>query len=83
MKQKDIALVVIIVFFSAIISVVVSQQLIVPPKNRQQKVEVVQKIDTDFPLPDKDYFNPNAINPTKPITIGDNANPDPFSTKQQ
>lgn len=82
MKQKDIALIVIIVVFSAALSIVISQKIIVPPKNRQQNVEVVQKISTDFKLPSTKYFNNNSLNPTQTITIGDNPNPDPFSAKQ-
>lgn len=82
MKQKDIALVILIVAISAIASYFISSKIIVTPKDRQQEVEVVQEIKTKFPLPDKKYFNENAINPTRPITIGENANPDPFSDKQ-
>lgn len=83
MKQKDIALIIVIVFISAVISIVVSQKIIVPPKNRQQNVEVVQKISTDFKLPSDKYFNNNSVNPTQTITIGDSTNPDPFSSSQQ
>lgn len=83
MKQKDIALIIIVVFFSGVISVFVSKSLIVPPENREQQVEKVQAITTDFKLPDKQFFNNDSINPTQLITIGDNANPDPFSKKTQ
>jgi hypothetical protein len=80
MKQKDIALIIIIVFISAIISLFVSKAIFAPPKNRQQQVEVVQPISADFPKPDSRYFNKNAFDPTQLITIGQNANPDPFSS---
>lgn len=79
MKQKDLALIIIVIFISVIVSYVVSSKIIVPPKNRQQKVEVVQKISDQFPLPDKAYFNGSSINPTQLIVIGNNVNPDPFS----
>lgn len=79
MKQKDIALIVVIVFISAIVSLFVSKLIFTSPKNRQQAVEVVQPITADFPHPDSRYFNSNAFDPTKLITIGQNANPDPFS----
>ncbi len=78
MKQKDFALIILIVFFGAVISVVASKYLIVPPKNRQQEVEQVLEISQKFDYPDKRFFNSNSINPTQLITIGDNANPDPF-----
>lgn len=81
MKQKDIALVAIIIFISAIISIFVSKSVFVKPNNRQQEVEVVQVITAVFPPPDERYFNDKAFDPTQPITIGDNANTDPFTKK--
>lgn len=80
MKQKDVALIIIIAFISALISLFVSKAIFAPPKNRQQPVEVVQPITADFPAPDTHYFNSNAFDPTQPITISQNANPDPFSS---
>ncbi len=80
MKQKDIALIVMIVFISAIVSLFVSKLIFVSPANRQQKVEVVQPITANFPQPDKTYFNSSAFDPTQPITITQNANPDPFNS---
>ncbi len=79
MKQKDFALIAVIVFISAIISLFVSKAIFAPPKNRQQQVEVVQAITTDFPKPDTNYFNATAFDPTKPINVGQNANTDPFN----
>ena len=79
MKQKDIALIVVIVFVSVIASLFVSRLIFVKPANRQQKVEVVQPISPDITKPDSAYFNTNAFDPTQPITISQNANPDPFS----
>lgn len=83
MKQKDMALIMIIVFFSAIISLFVSKAIFASPKNRQQQVEVIQPITADFPQPDTRYFNDKAFDPTQLITIGQNANKDPFSKSNQ
>jgi len=83
MKQKDIALIAVVIFISAIISIFVSKAVFVKPANRQQEVEVVQAIDAKFNPPDERYFNDKAFDPTQPITIGNNANPDPFSKKTQ
>jgi hypothetical protein len=80
MKQKDIVLILVIVFISAVVSLFVSKAIFVSPKNRQQQVEVVQPITADFPKPDKQFFNKDANDPTKLITIGQNANSDPFSS---
>lgn len=83
MKQKDIALIAVIVFISAVISLFASKAIFVSPKNRQQEVSVVQPITTNFPVPDPHYFNKDAFDPTKLITIGQNANPDPFNGPSQ
>jgi hypothetical protein len=79
MKQKDIALILVIVFASAVLSFFVSNLIFGSAKNRQQQVEVVQPITANFPKPDSRYFNKDAFDPTKQITIGQNTNPDPFS----
>lgn len=83
MKQKDIALIIVIVFISAVVSLVVSNMIFASPKNRQQQVEMVQPITADFPPADKNYFNKDAFDPTKPITIQQNQNSDPFSGTSQ
>lgn len=79
MKQKDIALIIVIVFLSAIISWFVSKQIFAPPKNRQQEVEVVQAINSEFETPDDRYFNSKAFDPTQSINIGQNSNTNPFN----
>jgi len=83
MKQKDIALIAIVVIVSAFISLFVSKAIFASPKDRQQEVEVVQPITADFSKPDSRYFNNKAFDPTQLITIGPNANPDPFSGSSQ
>ena len=82
MKQKDIALIMIIVFISGVISLVVSKTVFTSPKNRQQQVEVVQPISSDFAAPDTQYFNSQANDPTQLIHIGNSSNPDPFNGAQ-
>ncbi|HXR49802.1 MAG TPA: hypothetical protein VN778_02145 [Verrucomicrobiae bacterium] len=79
MKPKDVALIGVIVFISAIVSWFASSAIFVKPKDRQQQVEVVQQITTDFPQPDTHYFNNSAFDPTKLITIGKNNNTSPFN----
>ncbi len=83
MKQKDIALIILIVAFAGVVSYFASNKIFASPKNRQQQVEVVQPITTDFPKPDSRYFNNQAFDPTQLITIGQNANPDPFRNPSQ
>lgn len=83
MKQKDIALIAIVAFLSIVISLLLSNMIFSSPQKKQQQAEVVQPITTNFPRPDKKYFNSQAFDPTKPITIGQNTNSDPFSGSSQ
>lgn len=83
MKQKDIALIAVIVVISAVTSLIVSNMVFAPPKNRQQEVEVVQPISANFPTPDTQYFNKDAFDPAKIISISNNNNPAPFSGSSQ
>lgn len=82
MKQKDLALIAVVVFISIVFSLVISKFVIATPENRQQEVEVVQPISGEFQSPDKRYFNNTAFDPTEQITIGENANPNPFNSTQ-
>jgi ABC-type maltose transport system permease subunit len=79
MKQKDIAVIIVVVFVSGVLSFFLSRLLFTSPKNRQQKVEVVNVITSDFPTPDAQYFNKDSVNPTTLIQIGDSNNPNPFN----
>lgn len=81
MKQKDIALLILVSFVSAILSYFVSNALFAAPEDRQEKVEVVTPITAEFSEPDKRHFNPNSLNPTQLIQIGDNPNAKPFTTR--
>lgn len=83
MKQKDLILIVIIIAVSTIVSFVLSGMLISPPSSRQQDVEKVEAITTEFPLPDKRFFNKDSNNPTKLIQIGDSTKPVPFNGQSQ
>jgi hypothetical protein len=81
MKQKDIVLIIVVIFISAVFSIVLSGAIISNPKSRSQKVEVVEKISSEFPSPNAKYFNDKSIDPTQLIRIGDNTNTTPFNTK--
>lgn len=80
MKQKDVTLIIIIAFLSAIVSFILSGKLFVTPANRQQPVEVVDVISTQFKLPDSRYFNSNSINPTVNSQLGTDTNQTPFNS---
>ncbi len=81
MKQKDLALIALVVGLTSLVSYFVAKTFIAPPKKRSFKVEVVQKISSDFNRPSEKYFNGNSINPTKLIIIGQDGNPQPFNAR--
>jgi len=83
MKQKDIALVIVIAVVSAIVSFLISGKLFVTPANRQQKVEVVDVVESSFQQPSTKYFNDKAVDPTQLVQIGANNNQNPFSGQAQ
>ena len=83
MKQKDIAVIIVVAFISAVISFLVTDKLFVTPANRQQAVEVVDVITTDFKLPDSRYFNKNSIDPTVQSQLGTATNQTPFNSTSQ
>lgn len=83
MKQKDIALIIVIAFISGIVSFVVSNKLFVTPSNRQQQVEVVDAINTQFQIPDHKYFNSNSIDPTQATQVTTTNNQNPFNGSSQ
>lgn len=82
MKSKDLALIVIAVILGVIFSEVVSKFVFTTSKTGQQ-VEVVPSISGYFPNPSSQYFNPNAIDSTQFISIGNNANASPFGNSNQ
>ena len=79
MKRKDWLIIAMIVVVAGIFSYVLANTFVASPKNRQEKVEVVEKISNVFETPDKKYFNEQAFDPTKLIQIGDSTNQKPFN----
>lgn len=83
MKQKDILLLVVIGVISAVFSFILSNYFFAKPSSRNQQAEVVQPISATFTEPNKAYFNANAFDPTRQITIGETVNTDPFKGNTQ
>ena len=82
MKQKDIAAIIIIAALSGLVSFFISGKIFVTPANRQQQVEVVDKLTSDFGTPDPRFFNKDSINPTTNTQLG-STNSTPFNGTQQ
>lgn len=79
MKQKDVALIIVIAAIASMISFFVARALFASPDKRSVSAEMIDPITTDFPQPDKKYFNEQSINPTRQISIGDTSNESPFN----
>lgn len=81
MKQKDLTVIIVVAVVSAVLAFLLSRWIFSLPQNREQTAEHVDVINKDFPLPPSRYFNPNSVNPTQQIQIGDSANPNPFNSQ--
>jgi len=82
MKSNDWTVIVAIVILSSLLSFGFTSYFIGNSKTNPVKVEQVEPLDSKFPLPNKEYFNEKAINPTQDITIGDADNTNPFGSSQ-
>ena len=78
MKQKDLAVLIVVAVVSAIASLLISKQFFTTAQDRSQKVEVIDKITSDFATPDNKYFNSQSVNPAQLVQIGQDNNQDPF-----
>ena len=79
MKSKDWGAVLLVVLFAGIVSFFVSNLIIGNKNTLKLKVEVVEPISADFPLPNTKYFNDDSLNPTQEIKIGEDNNNSPFN----
>jgi hypothetical protein len=80
MKQKLVITIIVTVFVSAFFSILVVKLTFGSAKARQQQVDVVPVITSDFPSPSPQDFNSSSIDPTQLIQIGTSTNPVPFNT---
>jgi len=80
MKQQDIAMLVLIVSISLTISYFVGNAIFGGESNRSAEVENITPISSEFPQPDEDIFNEDAINLVETITIGETSSSNPFTS---
>lgn len=73
MKQNDIILVIVAIVIGGTSSIVLSKTIF-GSSNRQEKVEVVEAISSEFKQPDTRFFNSLSFNPTQNIQIGNGGN---------
>lgn len=83
MKQKDIAALVMVGIFAAIVSFFIAGAVF-SPKKYSSEVPTAQPIEAALPDVANDpayntIFNPNAIDLTVPVQIGNSQNETPFN----
>ena len=81
MKRKDLLLIAVVIILATVISIIVSSVFISSESDRQQSVETVDALPSEFDRPGDDYFNEESVNPTQVIEIGEDANNQPFDTE--
>lgn len=80
MKQKDILVVIVVIVFSVIVSYLVAAKFISTPSNRQQNVQQVGSISSQFSTPSSKYFNDGSIDPSELVQTGNQQNQTPFGS---
>ena len=71
---------IVIAFASGIISLLLSNVFFAGSGAKNQKVETIDSITSDFKLPNKKYFNKDAVDPALLVQVAPNDNQNPFST---
>lgn len=87
MKRKDLLTVLVIAIVAGLFSLIIAS-LVFSPKRLSTKVPVVDSIDKTFPDIKNDpsytsFLNPNALDLTQPVQIGNNQNKAPFIKTSQ
>ena len=81
MKQQDIAILIVIIFIAGVGTFFLANAFI-KPETQNTTAEVVEPINSDFPLPEAGVFSTESINPTVPIQVAPNSNNQPFTEQQ-
>lgn len=79
MKIKDWGVIGVVVLIAGMVSFLATSLLLGGQRAPKLKVEVVEAISADFPLPNTKYFNEDSLNPTQEIKIGEDNNTSPFN----
>jgi ABC-type cobalt transport system substrate-binding protein len=70
MKKTDIAMVVLIASVSILIAFFGTRAIFGGSPNEAVKVKTIERIDSSIEQPSTDIFNPNGINPTYRVNVG-------------
>lgn len=82
MKKNEIALLILIVSIVALLSYLLVNALVGEAANKTVLVEKAEPFSSKVAEPDPLVFNPQAINPTVKVKIGDQSGQQPFTINQ-
>ena len=71
MKQSDFFTVVLVAFIGVVVSVFLMNMLLGDPNAKSVSFKTVDEISADLADPDPEVFNPEAINPTVEVYVGE------------
>jgi hypothetical protein cdiviTM7_02684 len=71
MKQSDIFSIIIIATVGTLATYLGINSLLGDPNLRSEKIKTIEPISAELKEPDSELFNPDAINPTVEVYIGD------------
>ena len=83
MRRSDKMMFIGVAIAAAVISLIVSSAIFGSPAKRNTKAPVVEAVPATFPDVKNDttyngFLNPNALDPTQPVQIGNSQNNAPF-----
>ena len=73
MKKSDIAMIILIASISMLVAYFTANSILGDTQNQSVNVKTAEPISADVQEPDPTVFNPNAINPTVEVIIGDDS----------
>lgn len=71
MNRSDFFTVAVVVTIGVIVSVLLTNMLLGDPNSKSVTFKTVEEISADLVDPDPEVFNPDAINPTVEVYVGD------------
>jgi flagellar basal body-associated protein FliL len=80
MSRKDLTVIIAVAIVAGIFSYALATFMFGGEKTYKLKAPKVEPVSSQFTLPSEQYFNSQALNPTKDIIIGDTTNPSPFQS---
>ncbi len=71
MKQSDIFTVIIVATVGTIVAAILCNMLLGDPNDKSVTFNRVAVVESSLAIPDPEVFNPDAVNPTVEVYVGD------------